>query len=182
MYKLIGVVLCGGESRRMGRDKGLIETDGLSWAERMALKLAEVELPVVYSVRVKQEKAYLAALGEATLVVDSVEIGGPLNGLYCVHRQFPGSDLLVLACDMQDMDALTIRELIGEYRKGGAEFYVYYEGGFAQPFCAIYTAQGLARVFDEIGEERRLRAIIERGVVRRLEVGRTGAFTNYNSR
>ncbi|HTR27907.1 MAG TPA: molybdenum cofactor guanylyltransferase [Puia sp.] len=178
---LIGVVLCGGESRRMGRDKGLIEKEGKSWAERMGLKLASFGLPVVYSVRSEQGPAYSAIPGEAMLVVDSVDLGGPLNGLYSVHTRFPGDDLLVLACDMQDMDDGTIGELIEAYRKGGAEFYVYYEGAFAQPFCAVYTACGLSRVLGEIGEERKMRAIVEKGLVRRLEVSRREAFGNYNS-
>jgi len=182
MANLIGVVLCGGESRRMGRDKGLIETDGMSWAERMGKKLASSGLQVVYSVRAEQSAAYSAALGQATLVVDSVDLGGPLNGLFSVHGRFPANDLLVIACDMQDMDDGTIGELIGEYKKGGAEFYIYYDGGFAQPFCAIYTTAGLSRVSGEIGEERRMRAIIEKGSVRKLAIRRIAAFTNYNSR
>jgi molybdopterin-guanine dinucleotide biosynthesis protein A len=181
MANLTGVVLCGGESRRMGRDKGLIETDGVCWAERMGLKLAAFGLQVVYSVRAEQQTAYSAVLGDATLVGDSVELGGPLNGLLSVHRGFPANDLLVVACDMQDMDDGTIGELIGEYKKGGAEFYIYYDGGFAQPFCAIYTTAGLSRVSGEIGEERRMRAIIEKGVVKRLEVKKREAFGNYNS-
>ena len=180
MCKLIGVVLCGGESRRMGRDKGLIDCDGVSWAERMGLKLASFGLQVVYSIRAEQETAYSAIPG-AILVVDSVELGGPINGLLSVHRRFPADDLLVLACDMQDMDNGTIGGLIAEYRRGGAEFYVYYEGALAQPFCAIYTAGGLSRVSGEIGEERRMRTIVEMGVVQRLEVKRQEAFGNYNS-
>ncbi|HEV3411030.1 MAG TPA: molybdenum cofactor guanylyltransferase [Puia sp.] len=180
MNRLTGVVLCGGQSRRMGRDKGLIGWDGVCWAARMGRLLAAFGMPVVYSIRAEQEAAYSVVLPEARMVADAVEIDGPLNGLFSVHRRFVDRDLLVLACDMQDMDEVTIGELIGEYRKGGAEFYVYYEGEFVQPFCAVYTAAGLERVSSMLGEERRLRGVIEKGVVRRLEVRKKEAFGNYN--
>lgn len=179
--QLIGVVLCGGQSRRMGRDKGLIGQDGICWAARIGAKLASFGLPVVYSIRAEQEEAYSAVLGEAMIVTDTVMVGGPLNGLWSVHEFFPGHDLLVLACDMQDVDEATIGELIGEFRKGGAEFYVHYDGEFAQPFCAIYGATGLARVRGEIGDERRVREVIGMGKVKRLAITRREAFGNYNS-
>jgi molybdopterin-guanine dinucleotide biosynthesis protein A len=181
MNRLTGVVLCGGESRRMGRDKGLIERDGVCWAARMGRLLAAFGMPVVYSIRAEQEAAYAAVLPGGGLIVDALEIAGPLNGLFSVQRRFVDRDLLVLACDMQDMDERTIGELIAEYKKGGAEFYVYYEGEFVQPFCAVYTAGGLERVFPILGEERRLRGVIGKGVVRRLEVRKKEAFGNYNS-
>ncbi len=101
---LIAVVLCGGQSSRMGRDKGLIERDGVCWAAWMGRKLSSFGLPVVYSVRAGQEAAYSAVLPEGSLIADAMDIGGPLNGLLSVHERFPGNDLLVLACDMQDMD------------------------------------------------------------------------------
>jgi molybdopterin-guanine dinucleotide biosynthesis protein A len=179
---LIGVVLCGGQSSRMGRDKGLIGRDGMVWAARMGGKLAACGMPIVYSVRAEQVAEYSAALPGDMLISDALDIEGPLNGLFSVHRRFPGSDLLVLACDMQDMDEGTIGELIGEYRKGGAEYYVYYEGEFAQPFCAVYTAGGLQREFSTLGEDRSLRSVIGKGVERRLEVRREKAFGNYNSK
>lgn len=119
---LIAVVLCGGQSSRMGRDKGLIERDGVCWAAWMGRKLSSFGLPVVYSIRAGQEAAYSAVLPHGWLIPDAMGIGGPLNGLFSVHERFPGNDLLVLACDMQDMDEATIGELIGEYRKGGRNF------------------------------------------------------------
>src|SRR5579872_6321749 len=97
MAGLIGVVLCGGQSSRMGRDKGLIGRDGICWAVRMGRLLALSGLPVVYSIREGQESAYLTVLPDGCLIADAMDIGGPLNGLLSVRQRFPGRDLLLLA-------------------------------------------------------------------------------------
>jgi molybdopterin-guanine dinucleotide biosynthesis protein A len=83
---------------------------------------------------------------------------------------------------MQEMDEETIAELIGAYHgEGGFEFYAYQYREYAQPFCAIYTAGGLARVYQILGTERSLWSVIGKGMVKRLEVKRVEAFENYNS-
>lgn len=182
---LLGVVLCGGGSRRMGRDKGLLEMDSVPWAVRMAEKLGPWRLRVMFSVRPGQTPAYRAAIPEGEFVEDRLDLGGPLNGLLSVHEFFPEKDILLLACDMLDLDEATIRELIGIYRPGGSEeFYVYQEGAFAQPFCGIYTAAGLARVYRSVREDGlddlSLQSIIRKGKTRRLKISRMEAFANYN--
>ena len=172
----MGVVLCGGESRRMGRDKGLLQTDGQPWVLRMGEKLAKNQLPVVYSINKKQVAAYAAWLPPGLYVVDSGAGAGPLKGLLSVHRAYPDSDLLPVACDMQDLDADTIAGLISAWRKGGSDFYAYEVDGFLQPFCAVYGASALTR-----GESASsLRELLGKGGLCRLP-GTTPAFRNYNT-
>jgi molybdopterin-guanine dinucleotide biosynthesis protein A len=176
MNELLGVVLCGGESRRMGRDKGLLQTDGQPWVLRMGEKLAKNRLPVVYSINKEQVAAYAAWLPPGHYVVDSGIGAGPLKGLMSVHRSYPDVDLLPVACDMQDLDIDTIARLIAVWRDGGADFYAYEVEGFLQPFCAIYGARALRR-----GENAAsLRELLTKGELRRLP-GTTPAFRNYNT-
>lgn len=176
MNRLLGVVLCGGESRRMGRDKGLLQTDGQPWVLRMGEKLAMNQLPVVYSINRKQVSSYATWLPPGQYVVDSDSGAGPLKGLLSVHQSFPDSDLLPVACDMQDLDSATIGRLIEVWREGGADFYAYEVEGFLQPFCAIYGAQALARGASAAS----LRELLQKGELRRL-AGTSPAFRNYNT-
>src|SRR6478609_4900993 len=102
---MIAVVLCGGQSMRMGTDKGLIKQDSITWSELACNKLASLQLPVVLSVNKQQYRAY-AAIHQSTLLIqddDALDIGGPLKGILSVHLQAAEKDLMVLACDMPDM-------------------------------------------------------------------------------
>jgi molybdenum cofactor guanylyltransferase len=154
---LLAVVLCGGESKRMGRDKGLLLKENTPWAMWMANKLIPFKLPVVFSINQRQWEAYSAVIQPGQLIIDSLTLPGPLKGLLRVHKLFPDKDLLLLACDMLDLDEGTIRKVIDCYveehggrqrdqvRADGPDFMVYDDGQFVQPFCGIYTAGGLSR-------------------------------------
>src|SRR5688572_2612578 len=109
--KLLGVILCGGESKRMGSDKGLLEKNGTVWVKIVAEKLASLKLPVVVSINDKQREAYASLFSSDELVVDSIDIQGPLRGLLSVHQKFPRYDILLMACDLIDMDNRTLTRL-----------------------------------------------------------------------
>jgi len=169
----------------MGQDKGLLEKDGVPWARLMADKLTSRHLPVVFSVNASQTDAYELALPDARLVVDSLAVDGPLKGLLSVHEQFPDKDLLLLACDMIDMDAATIGILIEAYLAGGPyTFYAYREQDFFQPFCAIYTSAGLAAPHTAALEGNlqipSLQQLLRQGKTKSIVINNDEAFRNYN--
>ena len=87
--KLLGVILCGGKSTRMGADKGLLEKNGKAWVKIIAEKLLSLKLPVVVSINNQQREAYANLFSLDELVVDSIDIQGPLKGLLSVHQKFP---------------------------------------------------------------------------------------------
>ena len=178
--KLMGVILCGGESRRMGRDKGLILKEGVPWALYMMDKLKPFSMPVVFSVNTVQTEDYTAQFPGVRLVADreGIPAGGPLKGLLSVHEQFPEKDLLLLACDMVDMDGATIGQLVEGYRAGGEhEWYAYRQEEFFEPFCAIYTAAGLEWNSQAIS----LQGLLRMGRTKGLTVTNSEAFKNYNT-
>jgi molybdopterin-guanine dinucleotide biosynthesis protein A len=191
LSSLSGVVLCGGESRRMGRDKGLLPIGDTCWAIHMAGKLASWKIPVFYSINAGQQANYGILIPSGRLIVDALGIPGPLEGLFSVHRRLPGRDLLLLACDMPDLDEATIRGIVDVYREGGPyDFYVYQEEGagrpVAQPFCGIYTSAGLDAFWSLFagGEGRgdhSLQSLLNKGRTRRLPIERGDVFRNYNS-
>jgi molybdopterin-guanine dinucleotide biosynthesis protein A len=153
---MIGLVLCGGKSSRMGTDKGLLKTglNGLSWAQHAGEQLTALGLPVVYSVNISQAEMYKQQLPAATLVPDnpSVQAAGPLLGLLTTHLFFPQHDLFVLACDMPAMQHPVLMYLLTQYRKTTALLYLF-RHTHPEPLCGIYTAAGLAHILSLLQQD-----------------------------
>jgi molybdopterin-guanine dinucleotide biosynthesis protein A len=172
----------------MGSDKGLLTTDGIPWAIRMGEKLAPWGIPVVYSVNKGQFETYTKHLPGRTLVVDSLGLAGPMEGLLTVHSHYPQNDLLLLACDLQDLDELTLSGLIESYVADGARqsaAYGYMDAEGLQPLCTIYTSVLLrsqyAVVMDGGAIDVRLRSLLTREGTRILATMSDTAFRNYNT-
>jgi molybdopterin-guanine dinucleotide biosynthesis protein A len=145
---MTGVVLCGGLSTRMGTDKGLLKRNGLTWVETAARKLSSLQIPVVISVNQSQLGAYSNIFPSNELIVDdkAIPVKGPLLGLLSVHKNNPGEDLLVLACDMIAIDQTLLCNLLDYYKKVSCEAYVYKTAQKLQPLCGIYTSKGLEKI------------------------------------
>src|SRR6187200_1863518 len=112
---LVGVVLCGGESKRMGKDKGLMPLNGGTWVEHISQKLKAQSLSTVISINEKQQQTYSQLFSNEELILDELPMHGPLNGLLTVHQKFPGKNILLMACDLIDMDENILQELINAY-------------------------------------------------------------------
>lgn len=128
----------------MGRDKGLLMRDGVTWAELAARQLAMVCDQVAYSIRGEQQEAYAAAIVGQNFVIDADKYQdiGPLGGLLSVHEQIPESDILLLACDMP----LVTAEDLGALINSAGEVCAYRVTGFFEPLCAFYSAAALAKI------------------------------------
>ena len=142
---MIGVVLCGGQSSRMGTDKGLLKLHANTWAQTAVDKLAELQLPVIISVNKNQYPDYATIFSPQQLITDNetLEIKGPLGGLLSVHLQHPAEHLLLLACDMPLMETNLLKELISIYNQQTADAFVYTNDGEPEPLCGIYKSAGL---------------------------------------
>jgi molybdopterin-guanine dinucleotide biosynthesis protein A len=186
--KLLGVVLCGGESKRMGRDKGLLPKDDKTWVQLVADKLSALGIPVVISINQQQLESYGKLFLQEQLVVDSINIDGPLLGILSVHQQYPDKDLLPLACDMIDMNEPTLQELLDVYfqHDDASDFIAFQHDGFLETLGAVYKAKGLAPLLEKAGTS----SLQHFSLIRKLDEGKThrislhsrAAFHNYNSR
>lgn len=149
---MIGVVLCGGESSRMGTDKGLLPVDHTTWAARTVEKIAALGLPAVLSVNPVQHPGYAAHFSSIPLVTDSeaISIRGPLAGVLSVHRQYPSQDLLVLACDMPMLESSLLQYLVNTaLMNPGFDAYAFKRNEEWEPLCSIYSAHALSVILQQ---------------------------------
>jgi molybdenum cofactor guanylyltransferase len=138
---MIGVILCGGKSSRMGDDKGLMLSGEKTWAQLGKEKLSEINIQTVLSVNQNQFNDYQSIFSDQELITDNpgLNIGGPLLGLLSVHSHFPNEDLLLLACDLPKMNAIVLKELMIHYIQKQNEEAIVFK-------MAEQTKQGLAKI------------------------------------
>lgn len=137
---ILGVVLAGGASRRLGRDKAALPWTGMPLAHHAAAVLGEVCREVVIA-----GPGELACPG-VEAVADLFPGRGPLAGLHAGLERAGGRPIFALACDLPFVDAGLARYLVGLAigRTGNAAA----TGGWAaadddgtQPLCAVYAPQ-----------------------------------------
>ncbi len=148
-----GIVLCGGQSLRMGKDKGLlIGSRKITWAQQAFALLTRLEIEVAFSINDHQNKSYKRMFYFDTLIPDNktLVVKGPLTGILSAHLKFPKDNLIVLACDMIEMRQEVMVRLYNEFDKQSEyEAYVYRDKGMTEPLCAIYTAKALKKIADK---------------------------------
>jgi molybdopterin-guanine dinucleotide biosynthesis protein A len=108
-----GAVLCGGESKRMGRDKATLEIDGAPMAIRVADALRAAGAVVVWAVG--GDPAALAPLG-IPRVADERPGAGPLAATITALRTAPTELVVVLACDWLRPTADVVQRLVAVLR------------------------------------------------------------------
>lgn len=145
---MLGVVLSGGQSSRMGTDKGLIRFETGNWAQAAAQKLAVLGLPVIVSVNATQYDTYATFFPDTPLIKDNAawQLNGPLLGIVTVHAAFPQQDLFVLACDMPLMEQAVLQQLLAAWNGSGKEACAFTRHDQPEPLCAIYSAAALGRI------------------------------------
>ncbi len=148
---MLGIVLCGGSSSRMGSDKGLLRLEAKTWAQTAIDKIAPLAIPVKLSVNQQQYNDYSAVFPANDLIADhpSLSLHGPLLGVLSCHILYPQEDLLALACDMPLMESSLLEELYLLYQQSpAAEAYIFTNEGEPEPLCAIYCASGLSKILN----------------------------------
>ncbi len=148
---LYGLVLAGGQSRRMGQDKALLQREGQSQLSYIAALLERVTGQVFVSARRDQQDD--PERGRFATIVDRYDDMGPVAGILSAMDEHPDADWLVVACDLPNIDAETLEYLVAH--RGNEPFTAYRSsyGGLPEPLCAIYAAGSgaLLRRFVEDG-------------------------------
>ncbi len=178
---LYGLVLAGGQSRRMGRDKALLEHDGKSQLARAFELLAGVTERQFVSTRPEQKDEPERA--RFPQIVDTVESRGPAAGILSALDTHPNVDWLVVACDLPNLDSNTLDYLV-ENRSDSQPFtsYMSSHDELPEPLCAIYAegSRDIVRGFmdDDLNCPRKM---LIRSDTRLLEQPNPASLENVNT-
>jgi molybdenum cofactor guanylyltransferase len=121
---ILGGVLVGGSSRRMGRDKATLRVQGRALAE-----IAEDAL--------RPHCEVVHRLGPPGLA-DVPNICGPLAGIMAAQRHDPEAWWVIVACDMPLLQPEAIAWLLEQRTAGVVAVIPRTPDGHVQPTCALY--------------------------------------------
>ncbi len=187
--KLIGVVLCGGKSSRMGSDKGLLSVNSERWFEKNFKLVLKIFSRVVVSINALQYSNYKEIQPNWEYIEDSVDfVEGPLVGILSVHQKYPNNDLFILACDMINMEESIIRNLVSAYAFNSEKnFYFYLNGIYLETLCGIYTSKGLREISKKVNSSSNKNFAIHKlisdynSLIIQVSEGNKKSFANFNT-
>lgn len=133
MKTLTAVLLAGGESRRMGRDKATLIFEGEPLWSRQLRTLRELR-PEAILVSARTRPSWCPPVIES--VLDAPPSRGPLSGLAAALGKSRTTHLLALAVDLPEMTAVHLELLWSLVHPGTGV--VPQNGGFFEPLCAVY--------------------------------------------
>lgn len=134
--KIYGLVLAGGKSTRMGKDKGMISYHGMPQREYLYHLLSRVCAETFVSIRPDQKANFPEDMQS---IVDDDAYKGPYNGMLSAHNKFPEIAWLVLACDLPLIDLASLQELIAARDPNAmATTFAQKEDPLPEPLCAIW--------------------------------------------
>ncbi len=106
-----GLVLAGGKSQRMGRDKGQINYHGKEQRAYLFDQLDNCCDTTFLSWRTEQAASMLM---EFPIIADNFAGLGPFGAILSAFRQKPNQAWLVVACDLPLLDKDTIQQLLDQ--------------------------------------------------------------------
>jgi molybdopterin-guanine dinucleotide biosynthesis protein A len=172
------VVLTGGKSSRMGRDKASLNLSaGLTFSQIICSRVPDVSEKFL-SVSSYSRSEYPGF----KVVTDRYPGTGPMGAVLSVMECFGGTHLLVLACDMPDFSKDEAERLLGLYH--GEDALIPSVMGRWQPLSAVYSVNMAPRFAEALAMGNyRMRDAVAGSDYRILEIdeGRAGNYININT-
>jgi molybdenum cofactor guanylyltransferase len=172
------VLLTGGKSTRMGRDKALLEIDSEPLWRR--------QLETLRALAPEQLMLAGPPCEDGETVADEIPDAGPLGGVAAALRKCRSSHLVVLAVDLPRMTPDFLRSLLALCREGRGAV----PGGpeIFEPLAAVYPAACAALASAALrSADFSMQNLVRKALVQQLLVARpilaseTPLFVNLNS-
>ncbi len=182
---LHAVLLAGGHSRRMGKNKAALLYQGQTQLARAITLLQDLDIPTSLSLRPGQTVPEAVQMYHIQLIhdLDQYQDIGPLGGILSAFTANPGRSLLVVACDLPFLDNQTLQHLIqNRVPEKLAVAYRSTHDRLPEPLCAIWEPHGEDFIRQKLAENIRCpRKILIQGDTHLLELPSPEALDNINT-
>jgi len=137
---LTGIVLSGGRSQRMGRNKALMELDGQTLIARALDKLSRLCDELIISANDAETYAHLPA----RVIPDVIPDRGALGGIHASLAAMRHERAIVVACDMPFLSLAFLRFMVAMAAR--YDVVVPRLGRYFEPLHAVYGASCIAPI------------------------------------
>jgi molybdopterin-guanine dinucleotide biosynthesis protein A len=145
-----GLVLAGGHSVRMKRDKGAIKYHGLTQRQYLYNQLSQMQFETLVSCREDQVETIEQ---ELPLLPDSFRGLGPMGAILSAFREDPDSAWLVVACDLPYLSNKTIKFLVDNRDQSKiATAFQNPHDDFPEPLITIWEPRSYATIFNFLSQ------------------------------
>ena len=182
---LHALLLAGGHSRRMGKEKSKLLYQGQTQFSRIVVILRELGIPSHLSIRAGQTLPAEAMAAEINPIHDrdSFKDIGPLGGILSALASHPGHAFLVIACDLPFLEIKTLEQLIQDRKpeKLATAFRSHHDR-LPEPLCAIWEPHGTKLLQQKLDAGIRCpRKILIQSEIQLLELTNKEALDNINT-
>lgn len=146
MNKIVGLILAGGNSERMGRDKSKLDFGGKSLLQRIINEHRKI-VDQVYVIG-KNEYEVENAVG----IPDSVENIGPIGGLFTGMNHIKADWYLISPCDMPFLKYIDLQKIIDTSEENNCDAVVANSDNGIESLVAIYNKSILSLMEENINK------------------------------
>ena len=132
-----GIVLAGGMSRRLGRDKAVEQLEGEPLIARVIGRLSQVSEEIVVVVNEMERASELPLPESAKVAVDIYPGKGPLGGIFTGLSAVDSDWGIVVACDMPFLNVELLTHMLA--LRDGFDAVVPVRAGHPEPTHALYS-------------------------------------------
>lgn len=141
MLKCGVVILTGGQSRRMGKNKAELKMDGCTFLDKLVNELdCFDELMVSVDEEVKHPEI------KYPMVEDLYHDCGPMSGVYSALKKSVSDALIVVPCDVPLFSRSLAKDMIACLDSKTDAVIAKTEDGREHPLCGIYTKNCLNKL------------------------------------
>lgn len=146
---MTGIVLSGGENKRMGADKAFLKVGGIPMIERVLRSLKEVFNDIIIVTNAPDRYAGYGV----RVVTDVFDKRGPLTGIHSGLLRSSDEYNFVVACDMPFLNPRLIAYMAGLAE--GYDIVVPKIAGLVEPLHGVYNRKLVSFIEERIGQGQR---------------------------
>ncbi|PKN70763.1 MAG: molybdenum cofactor guanylyltransferase [Deltaproteobacteria bacterium HGW-Deltaproteobacteria-12] len=144
------IILAGGKSSRMGRDKSLLFANNLPMIEKIVTQLKDHFPEIIIGASDTEKYRFLGL----PVIPDLEEGKGPLMGIYSTLLYSSHEINFVVACDIPDLDIKYVQEMIRQAQNHQIVIPTWNDGKY-EPLFAVYKKSVLDQAKELLGAGKR---------------------------